>query len=338
MNFGFVYGCYAMQKNFEFTKTGGGNAYVGGFVGHSNNLIEHCYSENPVDLNIDTSDTVGVRAGGFAGHSYDARYCYAKGNVSARSKQLIHMGGFAGAVEGNIRFCYATGNVSGFVSGPNYCNIGGFAGWSTANISNCYAVGNVFADRESGSFATFTIGSFVGLQDTNNITNCFAAGTVTAHRYEIAPDAVSNLFSVGGFAGHIGWSQNTASINKSAALGQGVTATGALIINTTTYRRDAGRFFGGVSTNGTASGNYAINTMQLYESDTYGDPRPGETIITNGVHSNQHGADASTSNLRNRDFWFNTLDFSITNWDFFQVGIRGYPRLRDSNGGLLGGQ
>ena len=347
INDGFVYSCYALQKNFEFTKTGGGDAFVGGFVGRSGNLIEHCYSENQVDLNIDTSDTVSVRAGGFAGFSYDARYCYAKGNVSAMSTRVIHLGGFAGAAEGNIRFCYATGNVSGFVSGGNHSNIGGFVGWSTANISDCYAVGNVFVDKESGIYGNISVGGFAGLQETNNITNCFAGGTVVAHRREIInPGSV--LFSTGGFAGHIGYNQNTASINKSAALGQSVTATGALVRDTTTFHRDAGRFFGGVSTNGSAGGNYVIDTMQLYESDEY---KPAISITPVVPSSNdatsKHGANLSFSTTLSPNFWLQILNFNNVSdgpggfqntWNFAGIEGRGYPLLNDANGNLMGGQ
>ncbi|MCL2806258.1 MAG: hypothetical protein FWD26_09995 [Treponema sp.] len=56
----------------------------------------------------------------------------------------------------------------------------------------------------------------------------------------------------------------------------------------------------------------------------------------------QHGADVNLGTTRLRSFWTGSapsgLGFSPTDWDFTLVGIRGYPRLRDDRGGVLGGQ
>ncbi|MCL2804792.1 MAG: hypothetical protein FWD26_02520 [Treponema sp.] len=275
-NNGFVYRCYAMQKNFEFTKTDRGEVFVGGFVGYSQNIIEQCYSDNPVILNI-LGPGAPMNAGGFAGYIENAKYCYAKGDVSTIGQQFTSVGGFAGQISGNIENCYATGNISSLFFQVVECYIGGFAGFSFANIENCYATGNVFLDYTPVTGNNATIGGFVGYQTANEIKNCFAAGTVTAHRNEIGSNA---MFSTGGFAGNIGFSEFSTvfspSITNSAALGQSVTATGGTFQYGGGYRRDVGRFYGTLTTGGSASGNYAINTKRLYESNTYGDPRPPE--------------------------------------------------------------
>jgi hypothetical protein len=50
------------------------------------------------------------------------------------------------------------------------------------------------------------------------------------------------------------------------------------------------------------------------------------------------GQDAHSGSFGSRLFWETTLGFSSANWDFNSVGLKGYPRLKASDGSVMGGQ
>jgi hypothetical protein len=113
--------------------------------------------------------------------------------------------------------------------------------------------------------------------------------------------------------------------------------------------------------------------MRLYEHGTYQYPWPTEitapgysgSVTLNKTHDGKDGLDAGLGTFRTRSFWTNPppasgVPFNIANhglgfsstvtttingitanypaWDFSTVEGRGYPRLRNRDGSVMGGQ
>jgi hypothetical protein len=120
---------------------------------------------------------------------------------------------------------------------------------------------------------------------------------------------------------------NTGAITNNAALGASVTVKGS-------GNKLSGRIFGF-----SAPGNYsyAIGSMELRTSSTYGDASPGTSSPSNSI-TGKDGQTTALNDFRRTDFWLDTggLSFNytgggisgITNvWDFSGIAGRGYPAL-----------
>jgi hypothetical protein len=223
--------------------------------------------------------------------------------------------------------------------GIDNANVGGFAG-SSASFSDCYALGNVFADKSAGANSELFVGALVGALDAfagqATVERCFAAGSVIVQRHTAGTTAA------GGIVGYIPASAGFA-LKSSTALGASVTLTGPGT-GTGTGTQYIGRAAGNPASSSITQTNYANNGMRLYQDLTYANSRPSEKTPTPTTVNSKHGADAHAGMFRNPAFWttgipgYSGLGFSATNWDFSLVGLKGYPRLKDSDGAIMGGQ
>jgi hypothetical protein len=196
--------------------------------------------------------------------------------------------------------------------------------WS---LSDCYALGNVFADMPTGYGNSLNVGALVGCVEEKDVEHCFAAGSVIAQMNS------SRSIDAGGLVGVITGYGLSLFLKDSAALGASITVTGG-------NPQRIGRIIGDNEGPVGVQNNYANNDMRLYYSSTYGSGRPTEipTVPPGRGSGNEPGLDANTGNFHNPVFWQTTLNFSTTNWDFSEVVSKGYPRLKDSDGAIMGGQ
>jgi hypothetical protein len=328
---GTVEKCSSLAGSFDIAKSGGNLFYIGGFVGNSGGTITGCYSNNPVVVNATDGFTAVIRSGGFSGEGAGTiKYCYALGDMSITSYTGIYAGGFSGSASASFSCCYAVGNVNAYKMGAgNDLCVGGFAGFGFP-MSDCYATGDVFFDADSSLPQGYLIytGALVGFSGNNTsdtVQQCFAKGSVTVQR-----NTATGEVRAGGLAGYI--NLNSSGVFRNCvALGASVTVTGGLT-------RNIGRVYGTKRTESSPSNNRAYNDMKFYESSTPGAGGIVPTTPSSTDGTSKDGVNATLGETRGSAFW-QGLGFSSTNWDFNNVGLKGYPRLRASlNGPVMGGQ
>ncbi|MDR0301580.1 MAG: hypothetical protein LBI04_04605 [Treponema sp.] len=336
-----ITGCSSLAGNFDISKTvtGSPSFYAGGFLGLlSSGAVKDCYSNNSVVVNASPGYSGIVIGGGFVGGTVAAStiiHCYALGDVSLSGYGGIYAGGFAGNTAARASYCYATGNVNGYIKGTSgQFHSGGFVGYGML-MNDCYAIGDVFVDASSssiGSTSPINAGALSGISSSSSIDNppvvvqrCFAKGSVTVQR-----NSNTGVVCAGGLAGIV--NSSIATFKDCAALGPSITVTGGAT-------RNIGRVYGSKHASTTVQTNHANNGMRLYESGIYGAGTPGvRPLFPLPSDDNEHGQDAHSGNFRDPSFWQTTLDFTAAHWDFNNVGLKGYPRLKASNGTIMGGQ
>jgi len=206
-----------------------------------------------------------------------------------------------------------------------------------ATFYDSYASGNVFVDKATGA-GVVTAGGFsgynsYGLLDAGiSLYRCFALGNVIAQR-----NSANEIYAGGLLGRSITSDTQPGIIQNSVALGASVTATNT---SSSSATRFIGRIYGeSIGTGFSPSGNQAFNGMRLLQSGTYSDGNPGGEFIpttdANYGGNRKHGNNATLGNIHDRAFW---TGLGYTEWDLNTVESRGYPRLRDGKGGVLGGQ
>jgi hypothetical protein len=303
-------------------------------MGQATGSTTDCYSNNPVVINAADSFGGSVYGGGFNGIGGGTiANCYALGDVSVSGHAVLYVGGFAGGGTASYLACYAAGNVNGYVKGTSKTvAVGGFIGFGRS-LGDCYALGDVFVDASASTLSNYISAGALSGMSSNSIADnpvtvverCFAKGSVTVLRYS------SGDVYAGGLTGRV--LAGNATLKDCAALGQTVTVTGGTT-------RHIGRVYG--TANGTRENNYANSDMSVTEHGTYGTPMSQRTLVTSidsttKVHDGKDGQDAHSGNFRDPSFW-QGLNFSSVYWDFNNVGLKGYPRLRASDGKVMGGQ
>jgi hypothetical protein len=330
--------CSSIAGKIEVDKSAGDNLfYLGGFVGNIGDVdknivsvtdgkVERCYSENHISVIAGPNFEGWVITGGFVGciRCTTIRYCYAKGNVSAFNyENVINAGGFAGSmdIESSASSCYAAGNVTAWSKSNKYINVGGFAGLAMT-LTDCYALGNVFGEMDGSNAGPISAGG-IGGELSSAVNRCFAAGSVIAQMSQ----NTWKLFA-GGLLGHI---SSTGTMSNSAALGQSITLTGPCPQN-------IGRVYGYSDSTTATVNNHAYNDMKFYQSNTYGAGGITPTTPSSNDPASANGKDANLGMFRDLTFWQTTLGFSSAVWDFATVVSKGYPRLKNADGSIMGGQ
>jgi len=308
-------------------------------------LTANLHAQTNFVLTEDINGTISTMAsGGFAGRiSANIAYCYAKGDVSIRSSNMVYAGGFAGYLQGgSVSFCYSTGNVS-IIRSTSTSNVvaGGFCGQGTGITSHCYALGNVYFNG-SGNMYIFA-GGFSGYI-TNSLNNCFSAGMVIAH----LNNNPGNIY-VGGL---LGYATNNTVQNCVVAVLPNNLNNGMSFIATGGGNRYIGRIYG-IKASSTTQSNYAYNGIRLYSDSSYDTANPSadtSMTATTKVDTGKDGADASSGYFRTRSNWtdlgfaetVNTTINGVTDdypaWSFNGIEGRGYPLLKNADGKILGGQ
>jgi len=307
---------------------------VGGFIGRMggggqidpDHTINNCGALKGTIIvnNADGAVQIGGFTSEFAG---TISKCFSRIDIIVESKNdgLCCVGGFIGTLTGTINNCYATGTISvvteskNLSSQPNYHSyppyIGGLVGGSSGTITNSYALGNVLAS-DSGTHGPISVGGLVGFNQIGqgavggNISNCFSAGQISAQSKNTTA-----------YSGGIVGSNQSGTINYTAALGKSVTARGVT--------KNAGRIYGEPATSLALSlRNYALKAMTV-ELGAYNDSSPIARLIDSGVNK-PDGDDTASSAFLAQAFWTGTttLNFSTNLWNFNRVAIEGYPRLK----------
>ncbi|SNY97263.1 MBG domain-containing protein [Halomonas sp. hl-4] len=187
--FGFVEGGTVRHVGLEGGSVRGGDSYVGGLVGISDEgTIENSYATGDVDGSSEVGGLVGYNSG-------TIENAYATGDVVGDDQ----VGGLVGMnYEGTIRRAYATGPVDGDKW------VGGLVGTNQDNISvisNVYATGEVAGSSIVGGLVG---GNFLGA----TIKNGYAAG------------AVAGSEDAGGLVGNNGGGELSASFWDTDTTGQ----------------------------------------------------------------------------------------------------------------------
>jgi hypothetical protein len=363
-----ITGCSSLAGSFIIDKDSSyimGIYFAGGFIGDFMSLgkVENCYSDNQIVISGSSGFRADVAGGGFAGRidgigngAVEVLYCYALGDVSVSGYGNVYAGGFASVFNraGSASYCYAAGNVYAYgkwVTGNYTVFAGGFASIAYS-LKDCYALGNVFADKHPSGTNYLRVGALVGAfrqgqsGTSYTVERCFAAGSVIAQRH------TSGDIAIGGLMGFIDAGSATFALKNSAALGASVTYTGPDFDDNFVYpvvTRPSTSLMGRVIGNLVScsiTNNYANNGMRLYNHSTYGYSRPSEVTLLSPVPGpgTKHGEDAHAGMFRNPAFWttgipgYSGLGFNTEDWDFSGVVSKGYPRLRDSGGAIMGGQ
>ncbi|MCL2070844.1 MAG: hypothetical protein FWH07_01245 [Oscillospiraceae bacterium] len=194
------------------------------------------------------------------------------------------VGGLAGLFrEGTIRNCYVTGAVSGLTAG-GLVGRGGSADNFFVNIEDCYTVCEVRASsvgggfvgdwisggeiqrcHSSGSVSGYDAGGFVGVATYGSIVNCYSRS-----------DVVSDLYSVGGFAGVIGRHGNifvencysTGSVPNDAIFAGGFAGINNGEVMNCFFDVDTSGHLNGVDS-GSSVGIYGRTTAEMMTADTF---------------------------------------------------------------------
>jgi hypothetical protein len=162
------------------------------------------------------------------------------------------------------------------------------------------------------------------------VENCFALGSVIVHR-----NATSGTSNAGGLIGNINASgrirNSVAAVLPGINPGKSITATGG-------DNRLVGRIFGSPAPSATlGSNNHAWDHIRLFSDSNYDPPNPAPENTGTRALDSKDGQDVGISRLGERSFW-EGLGFTEADWDFSGIGGRGYPRLRNTDGGIMGGQ
>jgi hypothetical protein len=313
---------------------GSGIFYAGGFAGYigSFSIFSGCRSlAGSVSAHSNSSINVGGFAGGMSAATLEG--CYALTNVSSTGSAAQLTGGLVGSAVGGseISRCYAAGSVQAIsTAGTDGFYTGGLVGnVNNTDISDSYALGNVLADKTAGTGnGAVNAGGLAGSFASSGkiIERCFSAGTVRAM------SAGTGIINAGGIAGQGG---SGTMLQNNAALGASVTVQGS-------GTRSIGRVYG--ATFGTASGNYAVDTMRIEKSDVYGtyyfpywdgtstEPSVYYTVSNSTDAAAKNGSSVAASAFRNSAFWTSTLTFDVAEWNFGGVVSRGYPILANVGG------
>jgi len=299
---GTISNCYATG---DVSATSSSSAYAGGLVGRNGEgAITNCYATGNVSATSSSSSSFSpsAYAGGLVGYSTSGTIsnCYATGDVSANSPSYssAYAGGLVGNNRGTITNCYATGNVSATSSSSSSAYAGGLVGENYEGaITNCYATGNVSATSSSSSSAY--AGGLVGRNGEGAITNCYATGNVSA---------TSSYSSSSTYAGGLVGYSTGGTISNCYATGD-VSATSSSSSSSSTY---AGGLVG--QNNGT------ITNCFRYE---------GQVVTKNGIvlSSDIYGRVLTAEQLRDKQFFIDTLGWSNEEWGFDFVNSENGPSL-----------
>jgi hypothetical protein len=304
--------CRVLARSITITGPAA-NRYAG-FVANIRGNLSNCYSNTP--LNITLTDTEGsTMIGGFAAElnsdvlgganaDWTIENCYAAGSVTVQSPgssntKALRVGGFIGSLG-------AWGDGVDFIwSIPDQ--------YRDVHIKNCYALGSVTVTRNSpGDISAGGFAGIVMIPNANVLAHSFATGAV------LASSTSTGAVYAGGLVGL----RQQGTIQSCAAIGPSVTALGGGF-------RAVGRIYG-YAGSGSASANYALNTMTLERDSSTTTLTPVVQTPNNNV-TGQDGGDVFASILRSAYPWTTTMGFGAE-WDMSGVA-RGYPALAG-----LGGQ
>lgn len=165
-----------------------GNVYIGGWSGYSDadQPIQACATS----MGVQAASGREVHIGGFAGLiDGPLEKCAATGGVELpASATLLEGGGFAGlAVNATLKACYATGSLSA-ASLPAGAFVGGFAGrlafsgLAGCDLLNCFAIGQVPGAAYGGFAGGASDRSDLSAVDRSKVTvrNCFSRNKANA--------------------------------------------------------------------------------------------------------------------------------------------------------------
>ena len=115
-----------------------GSTYAAPLVGYLTGIVENCYSNANVQVNIRNI----VYAGGLIGHvdtGATVMDSYASGDVFGASESgFVYAGGFVASNKGTIDGCLAFGNVKAQGSNETYSRNGGFVASNGGTLTECY--------------------------------------------------------------------------------------------------------------------------------------------------------------------------------------------------------
>jgi hypothetical protein len=336
--------------NVSVYSRGGGETYAGGFSGTSRGVSDsYALGDVFVEMTTTTGGS-GIQAGAFAGEFASGNYTvernFALGSVNAQriTNGIINAGGFVGRFDtaptrptGNFRNNAALG-LEVRASGGTIRNVGRFYGsMLTGPILDNNRAFNGMRLYQSAFFgdgrpAEIIVAPLV-LTGTPVLSGTTTNATVTIQNWNVehtnAPVYVSTSMTVTLSAttspaadARGTWNESTRTITNIDLSGQG-------------HQSNNHTFHLTLQDNAGGSNTYTIRIHSPVNRENFLISSLDELHIS--ALDSQHGREAHQGNFRNFSFWMTDMNFS-EGWDFSWVGVRGRPRLLNSEGGIMGGQ
>jgi hypothetical protein len=217
--------------------------------------------------------------------------------------------------------------------GGNHSVFGGLVGRAdcsgadgSINIKNSYTTGDIIAVNMTNDY--IFAGGIVGWYKTMNntrmiIENCFTAGSVAVKR-TVSSD---NAASAGGILGGSESTSENVSIINCAALNPSVTfrAYSGTV-------GSSGQIMGSAKVNTVLTNNFSYDGMLMFAGTGEADATPN---TSGALHNNEKGAPKTIANFKDIRTWTGIasagtggLGFSPAIWNFDNIAIDGYPKLR----------
>ena len=216
-------------------------------------------------------------------------------NVHIVDSSLLHNAGGIiekiGAFAGEANNSIITNCSAYNINLKTSTQVGGIAGTSNSTIENCYVVGTLEGTFRNDVWGT-RVGGITAWYTGGTISNCYTDVNI------IAPTEKYNGGIIGGASGGIG-SEIATTIKNSFSIANG-----------NAYKIAGFNF----------NSNSTIENVYEYE---------GGTATTNISENNKDKVKTATeANLRDKNFYVNTLHFDETIWDLDNIAETGYPTLR----------
>ncbi|MCL2026617.1 MAG: hypothetical protein FWG92_07420 [Leptospirales bacterium] len=203
-----------------------------------------------------------------------------------------YVGGLVGYNEGTVQNCYSTGDVTGV-----HMYAGGLVGYNTGRVRNCYTTGNIGEGRFVGGVVGYNIVKY----NKGIVQNCYASGRISGYSD-----------SVGGVVGR---NSEGGKVSGCVGLNPSITRTRYSDNPINSF----GRVVGHNGRDGYHSYNYGRRRMRL--------PTPIYEPVKNDADG-IHGADITSAQWNNADWWQKTAKFSSGAWNF----RNGLPTLKGIGG------
>jgi hypothetical protein len=205
---------------------------------------------------------------------------------------------------------------------------GNTGGGGSISIKNSYTTGNINAVNSVAVGTIYSGGIVAWYYSENNtnllIENCFSTGQILAQR------TVAKSGDVGVYAGGILGGTNTSSAN--ARIINCAALNPSIIARTVDGTVMSGQIMGSAKVNTVLTNNFSYDGMLLCAGNASSVPAPN---ISGALHNNEKGAPKTEANFKDIRTWTDAasagtggLGFSPAIWNFDNIAIDGYPKLR----------